>query len=260
MSLQKLVAGDVRPLEGTLLSLPLRKDRRAAPRIVAAFVQSLDGRIALDGRVPQAIANARDWRLFQELAAQADLVLMASRFVREAAAGVAQAPPPLDAERFPDLIAWRRQQGLAAQPALWILASGRGELPKEPLRQWAQTRSVCVLAQKPLALPDGVRFLHWPEPRVLRKHLADEGVRVALFAAGGHLHRTMLSEGLIDELWLTLRLRVLGGKNMRTIAEGEVLRPPADFSLADLWLDAGIAPPQLLLRLVRLEGGDGARS
>ena len=49
----------------------------------------LDGRIALPAagrsshQVPPAIANARDWRLFQELAAQADLLITSARYFRQ---------------------------------------------------------------------------------------------------------------------------------------------------------------------------------
>jgi len=40
--------------------------------------------------VPDSVANPRDWRLFQELAAQADVLVMSARHLRELAAGAAQ--------------------------------------------------------------------------------------------------------------------------------------------------------------------------
>jgi len=46
--------------------------------------------------VPRAIANERDWRLFQELSAQADIFLTSGRYLREWAKGQAQ-------EILPDL-------------------------------------------------------------------------------------------------------------------------------------------------------------
>ena len=57
--------------------------------IYSNFISSLDGRIALPGagrsshEVPPAIANSRDWRLFQELAAQADLLITSARYFRQ---------------------------------------------------------------------------------------------------------------------------------------------------------------------------------
>ena len=50
------------------------------PFVYSNFVTSLDGRIGIEsmGRtthtVPDAIANPRDWRLYQELAGQADIL------------------------------------------------------------------------------------------------------------------------------------------------------------------------------------------
>ena len=61
------------PLQGAYLSHDLRlySERANKPFIYANFVVSLDGRIAIPHpsghglTVPQATANARDWRLFQ---------------------------------------------------------------------------------------------------------------------------------------------------------------------------------------------------
>src|SRR5690606_6878447 len=60
------------------------------------FVTSLDGRIAVerpDGSglmVPSQTANPRDWRLFQELAVQADILITSGRYLRDYAGGRAQ--------------------------------------------------------------------------------------------------------------------------------------------------------------------------
>ena len=71
------------PLTGAYLSHQIRQhaEKTGKPYIYANFVASLDGRIAIPqpgGRgfaIPKTTANERDWRLYQELAAQADLIL-----------------------------------------------------------------------------------------------------------------------------------------------------------------------------------------
>jgi len=107
-----------------------RRSGDARPLIYTNFVSSLDGRIALEDRqtgrsvVPGMIANPRDWRLFQELAAQADVLLASARYVRQLALGRAQDVLPLsDDPQFRDLHDWRRAQGLAPQPAVVILSA-----------------------------------------------------------------------------------------------------------------------------------------
>ncbi len=244
-----------RALSGAMLELALRPPEDRPPRIVAAFVASLDGRIALDSgqglAVPKAAANPRDWRLFQELAAQADVVLVAGRLVRECAEGRAQAPPPPDAQGFPDLIAWRRSQGLAPMPEVWVLTSGRRPLPAEVLAAWAETRPVRVLAPVRMQLPERVAWTRLDDFRALAPLMRAQGAGLALFAAGGVLFRRILAEGLIDELFLTQRLVVLAGRPYATLAEGEALASPAGFALAGLWYDEGVRPAQLILRLRR---------
>ena len=100
------------------------------PFIYSNFIASLDGRIALPGanrnthQVPPAIANARDWRLFQELAAQADLLITTARFFRQAASNEAQAELPVGmSPEFDDLRDWRTSQGLKPQPDIAIFSA-----------------------------------------------------------------------------------------------------------------------------------------
>lgn len=80
--------GMSRPLHGLYLDQDLRQTAGADGFVYTNFISSLDGRIAMPGpndrpRVPPAIANAKDWRLFQELAAQADVLLTSGRYLRE---------------------------------------------------------------------------------------------------------------------------------------------------------------------------------
>src|SRR5262245_29102122 len=97
------------PLHGLYLREPLRPTAhrlgRGATRFVYTnFIASLDGRISLPDplttkrSVPPAIANARDWRLFQELAACADSVVMSARYVRDLPRGVTAASFPVSAK------------------------------------------------------------------------------------------------------------------------------------------------------------------
>lgn len=74
----------------------------------------MDGRIAgaLPGerrqRVPAATANPRDWRLYQELAGHADVLITSGRYLRDLDASRAQDILPLGSdEAFADIRQWR---------------------------------------------------------------------------------------------------------------------------------------------------------
>ncbi len=61
--------------------------------------------------VPKDTSNPRDWRLYQELAAQADLFLSTGRYLRDWAEGNAQEILQMDNPKFADLREWRIARG-----------------------------------------------------------------------------------------------------------------------------------------------------
>jgi riboflavin biosynthesis pyrimidine reductase len=116
----------------SLTGLYLCEDLRAlVPRggsyVYTNFITSLDGRIALVSpeteqlEVPQRKANPRDWRLFLELAAPADAVIVSGGYLTALANDPTRAGPPFSGEVPPDLIDFREELGLAKQPALVIV-------------------------------------------------------------------------------------------------------------------------------------------
>ena len=82
--------GEQYPLEGLYLQHHLHLEGQpGTPFIYSNFITSLDGRIALGSsgstshKVPSATVNSRDWRLYQELAGQADLLVTSGRYFRQ---------------------------------------------------------------------------------------------------------------------------------------------------------------------------------
>ena len=149
-----------RELEGLYLSHDLRQhflsNRQAF--VYANFITSIDGRIAVpyptgNGLVvPNTTANERDWRLFQELAAQADIIISSGRYLRDWAEGRAQEILRVDDPRFSDLRDWRRSKGLPSQPDIAIISSSLQFPIPDVLR--ASGRKVVVFTT---ANPDPVR-------------------------------------------------------------------------------------------------------
>jgi riboflavin biosynthesis pyrimidine reductase len=229
-------------LEGHYLGLDLHRQAGDGEiMIYANFISSVDGRIALrdaksgEQSVPKAIANRRDWRLYQELAAQADIVITSARYFRQLAKGHAQDLLPLGPEaEFDDLRRWRKGQGLADQPAVAILSRSL-EIPPQAIEAMAGRRvfvftSAGADAERIEALERaGVRVIEAGSDGVeglrLQAALVAEGFRSAYMIAGPEVHRTLLAAGVLDRLFLTLHHTLLGGSDFHTIVEGAMERP-----------------------------------
>jgi riboflavin biosynthesis pyrimidine reductase len=243
-----------RPLIGTYLEHQLR-DRQPTNDngfVYANFVTSLDGRIAIQKpdsskmTIPKNVANDRDWRLYQELAAQADLILSSGRYLRDWAAGKAQEILQVDDPEFADLKAWRLTQGLSPQPDIAIISrSLRFPIP-EVLT--AGGRKVIVFTT---ANPDlhRVKEIEAKAGRVIVagensvsggqmvQHMSELGYQTIYSAAGPKVLHLLLVDDVLDRLYLTITHRLLGGQSFSSILEGELLPQAVDMTLNTIYLD-----------------------
>lgn len=242
-------------LDGLYLSHELQRlGTRSRPFVYAGFVVSLDGRISLPHPakdthvVPDAIANPRDWRLFQELSAQADVLITSGRYIRQLAQNVAQDYLPVSEKpEFADLTRWRESHGLMPQPAVVIL-SGSLNLPV-PERLLRSGRPVYVATgaeADPIRVKDleakGIPVItagrgSRVEGRQLITELGKRGFTTIDMVAGPDILHTLMADGTLNRLYLTHSLRVLGGISFDTLSKGVQLNPPADFSLHSLYYD-----------------------
>lgn len=231
--------------------------RPGLPFVYANFVSSWDGRIALrdarggEGRLPEALTSASDFRLLLELHAQADCLITHGGYMR------AIAQRRLDdllqvgtIKGHEDLAAWREAQGLASQPAVCI-ASGSLDFPfPESVRRHGQP---VFIATGRSAAPVRLRQLErqgyevviagggsWVEGRSLVDALALRGYRSAFLLAGPRMLETMLRDGVLSRLYLTLIHRLLGGEHFHSLIEGPELHGTGRLKLAALYLDSGL--------------------
>jgi riboflavin biosynthesis pyrimidine reductase len=240
--------GEERPLKGLFLADDLRQygRRSGRPFVYGNYVTSLDGRIAVKHptrpgmMVPKNTANERDWRLFQELAAQADLIISSGRYLRDWADGRAQEILRVDEPEFADLREWRTQQGLSPQPDIAIIsgslrfpipevltAAGRkllvfttaGADPERVAEIEARAGKVIVAGDKGV---EGGRMI---------EAVAELGYSTLYNSTGPKVHHLLLADGVMDRLYLTLAHRILGGAPFSSVVEGELLDPAADMTL-----------------------------
>jgi riboflavin biosynthesis pyrimidine reductase len=248
-----------RPLRGLYLDdalFPSASSEGSRPFVYSSFVASVDGRIALPDPktqthvVPKATANPRDWRLFQELAARADVLVTTGRYIRDLAQGTAQDELPVSAKpEFADLIEWRRARGLAPQPAVAIVSASLNlPIPPGVLKSARPLYLVTGAGADPghaAALEaKGIRVLRaGDEMRVQGRRLVaalrGEGFDNIDMIAGPELLNTLIADDVLDSLFLTQVARLLGGLQFDTLIKGDRLDPPRGLRLRALHYDGG---------------------
>jgi len=204
------------------------------PYVMLNMVSTADGRVTLDGR-SGAIGGSADKALFLGLRTAVDGVMVGAGTVR--------------AERYGRLVRAarrreiRREHGLAEEP-LACIVSGRMTLSAEiPLLADPGGR-VAILTTSQASLPQGCRadiqYIRAVRdglldlPGAMSKLRQGHGVRTLLCEGGPHLNAQLLSEGLVDELFLSLSPLLAAGDTMSEalrILSGPELDPPVALEL-----------------------------
>ena len=240
------------PLKNTYLSLNLHQQVSANDILIYAnYIASLDGRIAVreqqigEYMVPKQIANLRDWRLYQELAAQSDIMLTSARYFRQLKKGCAQDLLPVGQEKaYQDLVGWREAKGLKAQPDMMIVSASL-DIPLSAL-QSLEGRKIYIITVKSAdehrkqTLKDmGAQVLVTAGDKVdgmaIKTQLIEHGYRSAYMIAGPAVHQTLLAAGVLNRLFLTTHLSLLAHDDFHTLLQGDM--QPVALSLRSLYLD-----------------------
>jgi riboflavin-specific deaminase-like protein len=205
------------------------------PYLVLNMVETLDGRVAVDGR-SGSIGNEADRELFHGLRTQVDAVMAGAGTVRTERYGRMIKSDELRERRVRD--------GLAPDPIACIVSARLNLPPDLPLLQDPQSRVVVLTASgdEPPEVPaectalrgapaaDGAAVELGPLFRRLRTEF---GVRSMLCEGGPALNDGLLREGLVDELFLALAPKLAAGEAL-TVVTGAPLRPPVELELVSV--------------------------
>jgi riboflavin biosynthesis pyrimidine reductase len=247
--------GEQQPLQGLYLRHKLhKKGQPDAPFVYSNFITSLDGRISLGTTdntthsVPSATVNSRDWRLYQELAGQADLLVTSGRYYRQSDIGEAQDQLPVsDQADFTDIHDWRLTQGLPPQPDIAIL-SGSLDIPIAALESYPNRRILVITGEESdqtrvedlqgsgievIRAGTGTRV----DGRRMISELAMRGYRSIYAIAGPAVFHTLLNARVLNRLYLTIAHQLLGGTEFDTLTQGSRLAPAQAMQLKSLYYD-----------------------
>ncbi len=222
------------------LAIPLRNDR---PTVIANFVESLDGAVALDpdGHTDGGTVSGyspTDRFVMGLLRAMADIVLVGAGTLR-ASAGTGWTPArvyPRAAEAYREL---RQRLGLAPDPVT-LIVTARGDLdPRHPAFR-DPDQAIVIAAPRAtarrlrrLGFRDGISIETVGDgdrvpPAALVDLAGRLGARVLLSEGGPHVLAGLAGAGLLDELFLTLAPQLVGrdpGARRPALLEGVALWP-----------------------------------
>jgi riboflavin-specific deaminase-like protein len=202
------------------------------PYLVLNMVATLDGRIAIDGR-SGPIGDEADRELFHGLRTQADAVMVGAGTIRTERYG--------RIVRRPERREQRVAEGLAPDPLAVVVSARMRLLADAPLLQDPDS-TVAILTASQEELPDTAARIHYLrgpagvelELRPLLERLRTEhGVRSILCEGGPSLNESLVREGLVDELFLSIAPKLAGGPPL-TVLTGDPLPEPLTAAL--VWL------------------------
>jgi riboflavin biosynthesis pyrimidine reductase len=225
----------------------------AAPFVYANFVSSLDGRIAVAdpsgvSHLPEGLTSAHDFRLLMELQAQADCLITHAGYLRAIASGRLDDILQIGLrDQSRDLAEWRRENGLTAQPAVAI-ASGSLDfvIPDSVVRHGQRVMIATGRTAPPNRLDafraKGLEVIiagsdNSVEGGALTRALGERGFRSLFLLAGPRMLETMLRDGKLSRLYLTLVHRLIGGETFHSLIAGPELGRTGRLRMSSLYFD-----------------------
>jgi riboflavin biosynthesis pyrimidine reductase len=221
-----------------LLNVVRPRERRAAdatrPYLLANMVSTADGRASLGGR-SGALGNRADRELFHELRTTVDAVIVGAGTVRVERYGRLVPAEPRRRRR--------RERGLTDEPLACIVSASLS-LPADIPLLADRSAHVVIVTPSQASIPGIAAQVDYV--RAERDGLLDLAaamtelrerfsVGTLLCEGGPHLIAQLLAAGLMDELFLSISPKLVGGEpasgEALRILAGRELEPPARLEL-----------------------------
>ena len=199
------------------------------PYLGLNMVSSLDGKATIEWRT-MGLSTELDRRLFHQLRTQVDAVMVGAGTVRNERYGRMTKSQELREKRI--------AEGLAPDP-LAVIVSGRLDLPADlPILNEPEQR-VVIATGSDASLPEMGEQLEYARvgddlPKLMAYLGETHGIRSVLCEGGPTLNSYLFAAGLVDELFLTLNPKAVGGAAALTIVAGRELVEPAELTLVSL--------------------------
>jgi len=194
---------------------------RGRSHVIVNMAVSVDGRINSRHRERFALGSEHDRRLMDVLRERADAVLIGAGTVRH------DGHPML--LRYPDLVAQRVKKGRSPHPVNVVL-SGDLDLPLHPFFGGDRTKRIVFTTRR--ASTARVRKFervadviilpgNSPSPARVVSELGKRGLKRLILEGGGEVHFAFAKAGLVDEWYVTITPRLIGGRGAPSYLDGE---------------------------------------
>jgi riboflavin-specific deaminase-like protein len=202
------------------------------PYLALNMVSTLDGRAALEGRT-RGLSTDLDRRLFHQLRTQVDAVMVGAGTLRTERYG--------RMIKSAELRECRSAEGLDPDPLAVVVSASLGLPPDLPLFEEPEQR-VVIATGSDAEVPGTAAKVEYIRsgddlPLLMSRLHEEHGVRAVLCEGGPTLNSHLLAAGLVDELFLTLHPKLVGGSDAFTIVAGRVLVAPAELDV--VWVAEG---------------------
>jgi 2,5-diamino-6-(ribosylamino)-4(3H)-pyrimidinone 5'-phosphate reductase len=201
------------------------------PRVLVNFASSIDGKITLAAHLrtrPFTMSPGKeDHRRMRELRARADAVLIGASNLRADDPDLALSKEESQRRRQsrePEphrIVVTRRGEGVTPDRKMFDPSLGGPSVVAHPRTMPASARAALAGVAKLVELGE----LDVDVPRLLEWTFRELGVRTLLCEGGGVLCAELFRARAVDELYLTLVPRILGGVDAPTLAEGTGFLP-----------------------------------
>jgi 2,5-diamino-6-(ribosylamino)-4(3H)-pyrimidinone 5'-phosphate reductase len=194
---------------------------RGRSHVIVNMAVSVDGRINSRRRERFALGGPHDRRLMDVLRARADAVIIGAGTVRH------DGHPMLI--RYADLRAQRLARRRTPHPVNVVLSRDL-DLPLRPFFASDETRRIVFTTRgaprarvrrfarvaEVVVLPGAS-----PSPKLVVNALRERGLHRLILEGGGEIHFAFAKAGLVDEWYVTLTPRLIGGRTAPSFLDGE---------------------------------------
>jgi riboflavin-specific deaminase-like protein len=196
--------------------------RKTRPHVAVNMAMSLDGKISTFRREHLTLGTGHDRRLMDELRARVDAVVVGSGTVKWDGFPVLV--------RYKDLEDKRKSQGLPPHPINVTMSRG---LDFPTTREFFQNPDTRKIVFTTAAAPDRrvKLFSRYAEivvlpgknlsPTRVLDHLHKRKIRKVLLEGGGELHFAFARADAVDDIYITVTPRLIGGATAPTTLDGK---------------------------------------
>jgi len=198
------------------------KEYTTRPRVSVNMAMSLDGKITTYRREDISLGTKHDRRLMDELRADADAVIVGSGTIKH------DGFPILI--RYEDLEERRVARGWPPHPVNVTMSHSLSLPANRPFFQHPDTDKI-VFTTKAAPASRVKRFSRLADVFVLPRrtlsptdvleNLRQRGINRVLLEGGGEVHFAFARAGVIDEVYITITPRLIGGATAPTVLDGK---------------------------------------